>query len=64
MYAPLPRVRGSAAFWAMLTGEAGIVALAVFTNIAFLWYNVAGALIVIVFGLIYSGLTGRSGEVT
>jgi Na+/proline symporter len=53
-----PRVRGSAAFWAMITGEAGIVALARFTNIAFLWYNVAGTLIVIGFGLLYSGLAG------
>jgi Na+/proline symporter len=49
-----PRVRGSAAFWAMLTGEAAIVACAVFTKVAFLWYNVIGALIVILFGLIYS----------
>ncbi len=49
-----PRVRGSAAFWAMLTGEAAIVACAVFTNIAFLWYNVIGALIVVICGLIYS----------
>ena len=54
-----PRVKGSAAFWAMLTGEAGIVALAVFTKIAFLWYNVVGALIVILFGLIYSGFTKK-----
>jgi len=51
-----PRVRGSAAFWAMLTGEAGIVACALYTKIAFLWYNVIGALIVIVCGLIYSGI--------
>jgi Na+/proline symporter len=49
-----PRVRGSAAFWAMLTGEACIVACAVFTNIAFLWYNVVGALTVIACGLLYS----------
>jgi SSS family transporter len=51
-----PRVRGSAAFWAMLTGEAGIVACALCTKIAFLWYNVIGALIVIFCGLIYSGI--------
>jgi SSS family transporter len=51
-----PRVRGSAAFWAMLTGEAGIVACALYTKIAFLWYNVIGALIVIACGLIYSGI--------
>jgi SSS family transporter len=51
-----PRVRGSAAFWAMLTGEAVIVACAVFTKVAFLWYNVIGALAVIVCGTIYSGI--------
>ena len=54
-----PRVRGSAAFWAMLTGEAAIVACAVFTSIAFLWYNVVGALIVIAFGLLYSTFTSE-----
>jgi len=48
------RVRGSAAFWAMLAGEATIVLCAVFTNVAFLWYNVIGAVSVIVFGLLFS----------
>ena len=56
-----PRVRGSAAFWAMLTGEAAIVACAVFTKIAFLWYNVVGALIVITAGLIYSTVRNSPG---
>jgi Na+/proline symporter len=49
-----PRVRGSAAFWAMLVAEAAIVACALFTNIAYLWYNVLGALIVVIFGLLLS----------
>lgn len=49
-----PRVKGSAAFWAMLFGEASIIACSVFTNIAFLWYNVIGALIVIALGLTFS----------
>jgi Na+/proline symporter len=48
------RVRGSAAFWAMLVGEAAIVLCAVFTNVAFLWYNVIGTIIVIAAGLIFS----------
>lgn len=56
-----PRVKGSAAFWAMLAGEAAIVACAVFTNIAFLWYNVVGALIVVAFGLLYS-LANKKGQ--
>ena len=44
-------VRGSAAFWAMVTGEAAVVACALFTNIAFLWYNVIGTAVVVVAGL-------------
>ncbi len=48
------RVRGSAAFWAMLAGECAIVGCAVFTRIAFLWYNVIGALVVVAFGLLFS----------
>ncbi len=48
------RVRGSAAFWAMLLGEAAIIALAVFTKVAFLWYNVIGTVIVVICGLLLS----------
>jgi Na+/proline symporter len=48
------RVRGSAAFWAMLTGEAAIVACSLFTHIAFLWYNVIGTLVVVVAGVLFS----------
>jgi SSS family solute:Na+ symporter len=48
------RVRGSAAFWGMLAGEATIIACALFTNVAFLWYNVIGAVVVILSGLIFS----------
>ena len=48
------RVRGSAAFWAMLTGEAAIVACSLFTHIAFLWFNVIGTVVVVVAGLAFS----------
>ena len=48
------RVRGSAAFWAMLTGEAAIVACSLFTHIAFLWFNVIGTLVVVLAGVIFS----------
>jgi Na+/proline symporter len=48
------RVRGSAAFWAMLTGEAAIIACSLFTHIAFLWFNVIGTLVVVVAGLLFS----------
>ena len=48
------RVRGSAAFWAMLTGEAAIVACSLFTHIAFLWFNVIGTGVVVIAGLAFS----------
>ncbi|HEX4276188.1 MAG TPA: sodium:solute symporter [Bryobacteraceae bacterium] len=48
------RVGGSAAFWSMLVGEAAIVACSRFTQIAYLWYNVIGALVVVVAGLLFS----------
>jgi Na+/proline symporter len=48
------RVRGSAAFWAMLAGEASILLCFFFTKIAFLWYNVIGTIIVVLFGVLFS----------
>src|SRR5277367_246656 len=48
------RVRGSAAFWAMLTGEAAIVACSLLTHVAFLWYNVIGTVVVVITGLAIS----------
>jgi len=48
------RVQGSAAFWAMLTGEAAIVACSLFTHIAFLWFNVIGTVVVVAAGLVFS----------
>ncbi len=50
------RVGGTAAFWGMLLGEGVIIACAVFTNVAFLWYNVIGAVAVVVFGVLISML--------
>jgi len=48
------RVRGSAAFWAMLTGQATIIACSLFTHIAFLWFNVIGTVAVVAAGLLFS----------
>jgi Na+/proline symporter len=48
------RVRGSAAFWAMLTGEAAIVLCSLFTHIAFLWFNVIGTVVVVIAGVLFS----------
>jgi len=41
------RVRGTAAFVGVLAGEAAIFAAAAFTTIAWLWYNVIGAVVVV-----------------
>jgi SSS family solute:Na+ symporter len=57
------RVQGGAAFWALLIGEATIVACAIFTKIAFLWYNVIGAVVVVIFGVLFSALTKRDQDV-
>ena len=51
-----PKVRGGSAFWAMLVAEAVIVACAVFTRVAFLWYNVIGTVVVVVLGVALAAL--------
>jgi Na+/proline symporter len=48
-----PRVGGTAAFIAALCGETAIVITAQFTE-AFLWYNVVGAVVVVLSGLLLS----------
>ena len=45
------RVRGLGAFWGVIAGEAVIFACWYFTNIAYLWYNVIGCVVVVVTGL-------------
>ncbi len=47
-------VRGSAAFYGVLVGQAAIFATAIFTKISFLWFNVIGAVVVVIAGLIIS----------
>ncbi len=49
-----PRVRALGAFWGVVAGEAVIFACAFLTQIAFLWYNVIGCLVVVVVGLLIS----------
>ncbi len=46
-----PRVGGTAAFIAVLSGEAAIFSARFFTRISFLWYNVIGCLVVVATGL-------------
>jgi Na+/proline symporter len=55
-----PRVRGSAAFWAMLAGEAVVLYCRFFTPIFFLWFNVVGAFVVVTCGLLYSTFNQKS----
>jgi Na+/proline symporter len=45
------RVQGNGAFWGMLCGEASILLVARFTRVTFLWYNVIGAVVVVLAGL-------------
>ncbi|HWD98514.1 MAG TPA: sodium:solute symporter [Bryobacteraceae bacterium] len=56
------KVQGGAAFRAMLTGEAVILLCFFFTHIAFLWYNVIGAIAVVLSGVIFSSLSARPVE--
>jgi Na+/proline symporter len=47
------RVSGTGAFWGMIFGEAAIFIAYFFSGISFLWYNVIGAIVVVVTGLIF-----------
>jgi Na+/proline symporter len=47
-----PRVRGTAAFWGVIAGEAVIFAFRFGTEIAFLWFNVIGSVVVVLTALI------------
>jgi uncharacterized sodium:solute symporter family permease YidK len=46
-------VRGNGAFWGMILGEVAIFAAFFFTKISFLWYNVIGAVVVVLTGLLF-----------
>jgi SSS family transporter len=49
------RAGGTGAFLGMIAGEAAIFSCFFFTNISFLWYNVIGALVVVLVGLLIGG---------
>jgi Na+/proline symporter len=57
-----PRVKGRGAFWGVGPGEAVIFGCWYYTNIAFLWYNVVGCLVVVATGLAVTGLERRGGN--
>jgi len=44
-------VRGAAAFYAGILAEVGVILCFVFTDISFLWYNVVGCFLVIIFSI-------------
>lgn len=44
-------VKGAAAFYAAIFAEAGVVLCFLFTDITYLWYNVVGCLLVIIFSI-------------
>jgi Na+(H+)/acetate symporter ActP len=48
------RVKGTAAFLAVLAGEAIVFGVYQFTDVAFLWYNVIGCVVVIISALLLS----------
>ncbi|HYP12433.1 MAG TPA: sodium:solute symporter, partial [Bryobacteraceae bacterium] len=50
------RVQGTAAFWGVLAGEAVIFWCKFNTSIAFLWYNVIGAAVVVLTALVLSAV--------
>lgn len=51
------RVNGTGAFWGVIAGEAAIFAVWKWTNVAYLWFNVIGPLVVVAMGLLVSALT-------
>jgi SSS family transporter len=53
------RIRGSAVFYAALIAQAIIFALFAFTDIAFLWYNLIGCLLVWAIALLFSLFDGK-----
>jgi len=50
----VPRARSRGAFWGLLFGIASVWIASRFTDIAFLWFNVIGCLVVIVVGYLLS----------
>jgi SSS family solute:Na+ symporter len=54
------RATGNGAFIGLVAGMASVAAAAAFTDIAFLWHNVVGAVAVVVVGLIVSETERRT----
>ena len=50
----MPLATGTGAFVGLIAGMASVAWVASFTNIAFLWHNVVGAVVVVVVGIVVS----------
>jgi len=53
------RIGGTAAFWGVLAGEVAIFAVAKFTQVSFLWYNVVGCVVVVAVAFLISSFRPR-----
>ncbi|MFN5154233.1 MAG: sodium:solute symporter, partial [Gemmatimonadota bacterium] len=59
LLAMIPRARGRGAFYGLIAGMATVGAVSVFApQVAFLWHNVIGALMVVAMGLALSPREG------
>ncbi|MDT7807530.1 MAG: solute:Na+ symporter, family [Acidobacteriota bacterium] len=54
------RVGGTATFMGALAGELAVLYCFYFTDIAYLWFNVVGALVVVTTALVITSLSGKS----
>ncbi len=52
----LPKVKGGAAFWGALAGEAAVVGVWAFTDVSFLWLNALGCAVVVAVALAVSAI--------
>jgi uncharacterized sodium:solute symporter family permease YidK len=53
----LPRVKGGAAFWGAIAGEAAVVSCWAFTDVSFLWLNALGCVVVVLVALALAPFT-------
>ena len=56
------QVKGGAAFWGALAGEAAVLAVWAFTDVSFLWLNALGCIVVVLVALAVSPFTGDRAE--
>lgn len=54
----LPRVKGGAAFWGALAGEAAVVGAWLLTDVSFLWLNALGCAVVVAVAVGFSAVRG------